>query len=65
MVSQVESGKTNLLIQMEVLARWLAVIVGVISLSTFLLALLSAGHNAGVAFQVRLQGCCLHPGGQQ
>jgi magnesium-transporting ATPase (P-type) len=51
MVSQVEGGKTNLLIQMEVLARWLAIIVGVISLSTFLLALLSAGHNAGAAFQ--------------
>lgn len=52
MVSHVESGRTNLQVQMEVLARWLAVIVGVISLSTFLLALLSAGHNAGVAFQV-------------
>eukprot|EP00878_Enallax_costatus_P000946 GHUV01001076.1.p1 GENE.GHUV01001076.1~~GHUV01001076.1.p1 ORF type:complete len:1052 (+),score=317.95 GHUV01001076.1:265-3420(+) len=51
MVSQVESGKTNLLIQMEVLARWLAVIVGVVALATFLLALLSAKHNAGVSFQ--------------
>lgn len=38
MVSQVEQTKTNLLIQMEVLARWLAVIVVVISLGTFLLA---------------------------
>jgi cation transport ATPase len=56
MVSEVTSGKTNLLIQMEVLARWLACIVGVISLATFLLALLHAKHNAGVAFQVGL-GC--------
>ncbi|WIA38354.1 hypothetical protein OEZ86_001687 [Tetradesmus obliquus] len=51
MVSEVTSGKTNLLIQMEVLARWLACIVGVISLATFLLALLHAHHSAGVAFQ--------------
>ncbi|KAF8062005.1 calcium-transporting ATPase 1 [Scenedesmus sp. PABB004] len=51
MVSEVQSGKTNLLIQMEILARWLAIIVGVISLSTFLLALLHAHHHAGVAFQ--------------
>jgi magnesium-transporting ATPase (P-type) len=58
MVSEVASGKTNLLIQMEVLARWLACIVGVISLATFLLALLHAKHNAGVAFQVRCG--CLH-----
>jgi hypothetical protein len=54
MVSEVTSGKTNLLIQMEVLARWLACIVGVISLATFLLALLHAKHNAGESFQVRL-----------
>jgi magnesium-transporting ATPase (P-type) len=54
MVSEVSSGKTNLLIQMEVLARWLACIVGVISLATFLLALLHAHHTPGVAFQVRV-----------
>jgi magnesium-transporting ATPase (P-type) len=51
MVSQVEQTKTNLLIQMEVLARWLAVIVVVISLSTFLLAWFRGGLGPGSAFQ--------------
>lgn len=51
MVSQVEQTKTNLLIQMEVLARWLAVIVVVISLGTFLLAWFRGGHSPGSAFQ--------------
>jgi len=51
MVSQVEQTKTNLLIQMEVLARWLAVIVVVISLGTFLLAWFRGGHGPGSAFQ--------------
>lgn len=66
MVSEVSSAKTNLLIQMEVLARWLAIIVGVISLGTFLLALLAAKYNVGHAFQVRSILCMcsalyLHP----
>eukprot|EP00775_Hariotina_reticulata_P004052 gene4052-4299_t len=52
MVSQVESGKTNLLIQMEILARWLAVIVFVVSAATFLLSLLHAKHGVGLSFQV-------------
>lgn len=51
MVSQVEQTKTNLLIQMEVLARWLAIIVVVISLGTFLLAWFRGGHGPGSAFQ--------------
>jgi Ca2+-transporting ATPase len=51
MVSQVEQTKTNLLIQMEVLARWLAVIVVIISLGTFLLAWFRGGHGPGSAFQ--------------
>jgi magnesium-transporting ATPase (P-type) len=51
MVSQVEQTKTNLLIQMEVLARWLAVIVVIISLGTFLLAWFRGGRGPGSAFQ--------------
>jgi len=70
MVSQVESGKTNLLIQMEILARWLAVIVFVVALATFLLSLLHAKQGVGLSFQVAvaiagelldgwLVACCL------
>jgi Ca2+-transporting ATPase len=51
MVSNVEQTKTNLLVQMEILARWLAIIVIVISLATFLLAWFRGGHGPGSAFQ--------------
>lgn len=48
---QVEQTKTNLLIQMEVLARWLAIIVVIISLATFLLAWFRGGRGPGAGFQ--------------
>jgi magnesium-transporting ATPase (P-type) len=36
--------KTNLLIQLEVLGRWLAIVVGVIALTSFLLARFRVGE---------------------
>lgn len=50
-MSQVEQVKTNLIIQMEILGRWLAIIVVVIALGAFLLALLHAKEPFTDAFE--------------
>ncbi|GBF92410.1 carbonate dehydratase [Raphidocelis subcapitata] len=51
LVSQVESAKTNLIIQMEILGRWLASIVCLIALGAFLLAFLRAKESFSHAFE--------------
>ncbi|KAG1675876.1 hypothetical protein FOA52_001533 [Chlamydomonas sp. UWO 241] len=51
LVSQVETTRTNLLIQMEILGRWLAVIVVVIAVAAFLLALLHADEGFTSSFE--------------
>jgi P-type E1-E2 ATPase len=51
LVSQVEQVKTNLLIQMEILGRWLAIIVVLIAVGAFLLALLHAHEPFDEAFK--------------
>jgi magnesium-transporting ATPase (P-type) len=51
MVSTVTQVKTNLIIQMEILGRWLAVVVVLISVLSFLLALLKAKQSFISAFK--------------
>lgn len=51
LVSQVEQVKTNLIIQMEILGRWLAIIVVLIAVGAFLLALLHAHEPFAEAFK--------------
>eukprot|EP00775_Hariotina_reticulata_P008890 gene8890-9068_t len=51
LVSQVETVKTNLLIQMEILGRWLATIVVLIALGAFLLAYFRAHEPFVKAFE--------------
>jgi magnesium-transporting ATPase (P-type) len=51
LVSTVETVKTNLLIQMEILGRWLATIVVLIALGAFLLAFLHAKEPFVEAFE--------------
>ena len=46
-----DTVKTNLLIQMEILGRWLATIVVVIAVGAFLLALFRAKEGFGTAFE--------------
>jgi magnesium-transporting ATPase (P-type) len=48
---QVENVKNNLLLQLEILGRWLAVLVAVIALTAFLLAMFHAGNNFKTAFE--------------
>lgn len=48
---QVENVKNNLLLQLEILGRWLAVLVVVIALIAFLLAMFHAGNNFKTAFE--------------
>lgn len=43
--------KNNLLLQLEILGRWLAVLVAVIALLAFLLAMFHAGQNFKGAFE--------------
>ncbi|GBF96342.1 carbonate dehydratase [Raphidocelis subcapitata] len=50
MVSTVDSTRNNLLHQLEILGRWLAVLVGFIALASFLLALLVRGFGVSDAF---------------
>lgn len=47
---QVENVKDNLLLQLEILGRWLAVLV-IIALIAFLLAMFHAGNNFKTAFE--------------
>ena len=64
---QVEAVKTNLIIQMEILGRWLATVVVVIALGAFLLAFFRAKESFSHAFESavaiagapgeRLRGC--------
>ena len=51
LVSEVKSTKTNLVVQMEVLGRWLACIVLLIALTAFLLAHLRAHESFADAFE--------------
>ncbi|KAI8475580.1 MAG: calcium transporting ATPase [Monoraphidium minutum] len=51
LVSQVESTKTNLIIQMEILGRWLAIVVLTIAIGAFLLAFLKAKEGFAHAFE--------------
>ncbi|KAI8475578.1 MAG: cation transporting ATPase [Monoraphidium minutum] len=51
LVSQVESTKTNLIIQMEILGRWLAIVVVTIAIGAFLLAFLKAKEGFTHAFE--------------
>lgn len=48
---QVENVKNNLLLQLEILGRWLAVLVAVIAVTAFLLAMFHAGNNFKTAFE--------------
>lgn len=48
---QVENVKNNLVLQLEILGRWLAVLVVVIALIAFLLAMFHAGNNFKAAFE--------------
>ncbi|KAJ3413027.1 hypothetical protein HDV05_008618 [Chytridiales sp. JEL 0842] len=52
MVSRVPPMKTNLIIQMEILGRWLAVVIGLISLAAFLLAVFRAKQSFITAFKI-------------
>ncbi|WIA10648.1 hypothetical protein OEZ85_010828 [Tetradesmus obliquus] len=51
MVSEVDNVKTNLLVQMEILGRWLAIVVVAIAVGAFLLALLRAKEPFVDAFE--------------
>jgi P-type E1-E2 ATPase len=51
MVGQTDSQKADLLIQMEILARWIAGLVLVVGVATFLLALLDAQLPVAESFQ--------------
>lgn len=51
LVSEVENVKTNLIIQMEVLGHWLAIIVIIIAVGAFLLAFLKAREGFTHAFE--------------
>eukprot|EP00775_Hariotina_reticulata_P011376 gene11376-11525_t len=51
MVNTVANVKNNLLHQLEILGRWLAVAVGVIALVSFLLSLLERGNDFKAAFE--------------
>jgi potassium/sodium efflux P-type ATPase len=51
MVSTVTEMKTNLIIQMEILGRWIAVVVAIVSIVSFLLALLKAQEPFISAFK--------------
>lgn len=48
---QVENVKNNLLLQLEILGRWLAVLVAIIAVVAFLLAMFHAGNNFKTAFE--------------
>ena len=50
LVSGVESGKTNLTVQLEIFGRWISSIVGVIAVSTLLVAVFGRGFPVGNAF---------------
>eukprot|EP00879_Flechtneria_rotunda_P004077 GHRR01004322.1.p1 GENE.GHRR01004322.1~~GHRR01004322.1.p1 ORF type:complete len:859 (+),score=261.06 GHRR01004322.1:236-2812(+) len=51
MVSQVDTVRTNLLVQMEILGRWLATIVVLIAIGAFLLAFFRAKEGFTNAFE--------------
>ena len=51
LVSQVEAGKTNLIVQMEILGRWLATIVVLIAFGAFMLAHFHAKEPFSTAFE--------------
>ena len=51
LVSEVEQVKTNLIIQMEILGRWLAIIVVLIAIGALLLAFLHAHEPFAEAFK--------------
>lgn len=44
LVSTVDNAKTNLVLQMEILGRWLAIVVITIAITAFLLAFLKVGR---------------------
>jgi magnesium-transporting ATPase (P-type) len=50
LVSGVESGKTNLTVQLEIFGRWISFIVAFIAVSTLLVAVLGRGFPVGNAF---------------
>ena len=50
LVSGVESGKTNLTVQLEIFGRWISSIVAVIAVSTLLVAVFGRGFPVGNAF---------------
>jgi magnesium-transporting ATPase (P-type) len=50
LLSQVEQVKSNLLIQIDVIGRWLGVVVFIIGLAAFVLALTLRGESIGHAF---------------
>jgi magnesium-transporting ATPase (P-type) len=50
MVMQVDSTRNNLMVQLEVLGRWLAVLVLIMALVAFLLSLLVVGNPFAEAF---------------
>jgi len=64
--AKVENVKTNLLIQMEILGRWLASIVVIIAIGAFLLAFLHAKESFSHAFEsaVAIAGACAAGGGR-
>lgn len=51
LVSQVESAKTNLVIQMEILGRWLAILVLIFAFTSWCLAYFKAGEPFAEAFE--------------
>jgi magnesium-transporting ATPase (P-type) len=51
LVSQVENTKTNLIIQMEILGRWLASVVVIIAFTSFMLAHFYAREDFTHAFE--------------
>lgn len=51
LVSEVEHVKTNLIIQMEILGRWLAIVVLLIAIGALLLAFLHAKEPFAHAFE--------------
>lgn len=51
MVNQVENIKTNLVVQLEVLGRWLTVAVAIIAVAAFLLAKFYANESFSEAFK--------------
>jgi len=50
LVSGVESGKTNLTVQLEIFGRWISFIVAFIAISTLLVAVFGRGFPVGNAF---------------